>query len=420
MSRKFVVNWIIFSVYPLLLGLNVKLLPIKARVLSVSEFIAIITIALLISIRVKLKLKNVVIFSFLFIFILFNIFFANSVIQFAQSYLLFIVYVLYFFLIYSYLKNNNKIAQAYINNFVKATFILALYGLFQLFIRKITGITFPKVVYPFGDFTFQRQPLYFAVEKLRSNSFFYEPNIFGMISIIGFLINHYYAKKIKGIYKMLFLLGILTTQSTTTYLMLLISFSLDLVCNHIKNIFKNNFKINKKLIYGFISLMLILTIFVSFNPFNITNVLGRLKEINIKGSSGYYRVVTPFIAAKFIVNRHPFGIGLGNIDYYLENPPKNLKRDMSLGGSSGQTIDNIFFGIIISFGVFGFIIISFLILIFYHIYLNLGLGMMTAYVFYYLGTGSFMYIEFWVILLIMLVSTSIYNKNQNNSKEIKN
>jgi len=290
-------------------------------------------------------------------------------------------------------------------SFLLGCYVLAIYGILQFILIQILGLKSRYIVYPFGDLTVQKQPL--SLLYWRSNSLFYEPSIYGLTLVFGFAINET-VKLWKVFFKGIVILGILVSLSLSTYLAFLTVYIFS-------KLYNKSFTLSLKNLSVTIIIIFIVVFFVPF-LFDISDSLpyplNRIEEIFNPGTSGYYRIVTPIYVTNYVLANELFGVGLGNIDFYLSSPPPSIVEYLRNGAAYGKTIDSVPFVILINYGYLGVFILIFLL---YTISKSMRnwLPFSIAFVFYLFSTGSFTNANFWIMLSLLFIIIS-FDRYQNS------
>jgi hypothetical protein len=287
----------------------------------------------------------------------------------------------------------------FLNAFLSAVFILAVYGIFQAISAHLFG-PLDKVIYPFGIFTWHTQSQ--LLINWRANSLYYEPNIFGMVSVFGLMLNLYLRNR--SIYwNAIVLIGIILSFATTTYFMLLISLVLQLLIG------KRKFKSMDNRKFFLVTILVFFSILAPFTDLGVAGifknipVLNRISELSVPGTSGYYRITAPISSIPYMLSHYPLGIGIGTIDLFLDEAPSEISGFFVKGHSSyGKTIDNIILGWIFSFGLFSLLFLWLFFNILRKTITQVSVGLPISMLIFCWGTGSFLFFEFWSFLIILI------------------
>jgi len=301
----------------------------------------------------------------------------------------------------AYLMQKN-LYEEFLKSFLIACSILAVYGILQFVLIRVLGFYSDYIVYPFGNVTVQRQPITLSsilVSSLwRSNSLYYEPSIYAMTLVLGFSINET-LKFGKLFFKLLMVFGVIVSFSLTAYIMLVLVYALS-------KLYGTSFLIDLKRTMITIVILIAVIIIIPYlietmealpYPFN------RLSEVFIRGTSGYYRLVTPIFVTGYVLSTKAFGIGIGGIDSFLKSPPSGIARYLIMGSGYGRTIDSVPFVILLNYGYLGFILLAFLLIILFRS-AKKWLPFSAALFLYLLGTGNYSSANFWIILSVLLVA----------------
>ena len=147
-------------------------------------------------------------------------------------------------------------------------------------------------------------------------------------------------------------------------------------------------------------------------PFN------RITEIFHRGTSGYYRLVTPVHVTGYVLANKSLGIGLGNIDFYLNSPPQDIKQYLEKGvGTYGKTIDSVPFVILINYGYLGFIILGQLFSIVFKS-MKGWFPFFVSFMIYLFGTGNYSSANFWIVFLLLLNANIIMKQVKDPEDEL--
>ena len=73
----------------------------------------------------------------------------------------------------------------------------------------------------------------------------------------------------------------------------------------------------------------------------------RLGELNVEGASAYYRIVSPLIVLRDVLQFHPFGVEMGQVEAFL------LPYGLLQTGAEGNTLDNGLYILVFYFGWIG-------------------------------------------------------------------
>lgn len=288
----------------------------------------------------------------------------------------------------------------FLDAFLTAVFILSIYALFQSIYIYMFG-TVERIIYPFGIFTWHTQSQ--LLISWRANSLYYEPNIFGMVSVFGLLLNLYLGKR-AFYWNVMVLFSIILTFATTTYFMLVISLAAQLLIGEkgFKSLDKGKF-----FLLTIFALFFFTTLFLSPGTdksfFRYIPVLNRIREVSTPGTSGHYRITAPISSLPYMFTHYPFGVGLGAIDAFLIEPPSEISNYFIKGHSSyGKTVDNIILGWFFSFGLFASLFLGFFINLLRKTITTVSVSLAVCMFIFCWGTGSFLFIEFWALLLILI------------------
>ena len=76
-------------------------------------------------------------------------------------------------------------------------------------------------------------------------------------------------------------------------------------------------------------------------------LLARLAELNVEGASAYYRLISPLVVLRDVLQSRPFGVEMGQVESFLA--PYGLLQT----GSEGNTLDNGLYVLVFYFGWLG-------------------------------------------------------------------
>ena len=236
-----------------------------------------------------------------------------------------------------------------------------------------------------------------------------------MVSAIGFFLSQFASYQKSTLWYILFALGILSSFSAMTYVLFFIS----LIFLLFVDIKKKNTHF-RRIIFTFAIIVFILFFILKLCvPNMLIPTFSRYKEIKSPGSSGYYRIVMPLKVAAYILEERPLGVGLGNIDNFLLDVPRDLKTFLWMGRGYGETLDNILFGWIVMFGVLGFVYLIVLTFLLFYIVKRYSSAIAIAYFFFYVGTGSFVFTDFCIVttVIMLLITRKKWDNPENNIYE---
>ena len=323
--------------------------------------------------------------------------------EFLKSYVLCIIYFSFVYITRS-TKNKDK-ALYYYTIGIK---ILVIFGILQFMVR-LFGINFIEsfVNNPFGGNTIGGNlELSYLGIFTRTNSLYYEPSIFGLVTLSSVAVLWYLKDIDSSYYK--------KSNIILSYIGVIISFSatalIGLAFLIILRIFLLK-KINLKKI-GFILIGFITSVIIFINTQN------RISEIFKLGTSGYYRVIAPMkLIVSIIKDGYLFGIGIGQVENYIKlKDPIYMYKMGEFSWNLGLTIDNVLYMIIITFGFLS-IVILYIFLNFIIINLNKrNIYIFIAFIFLLIGTGGYNFIYFNTILAVLLL---IFDNERTKNEKIK-
>lgn len=404
-QRKHVNNLFTMIIFFIItIGQNIGVFYLIKRWISLSELTMFIFILYVLLKRVpfnRTQLSVYLLFNFLNIV---NLLFAVNRKEALIAVLSLFFYSTFTLTFMAYVNHNHNYKDM-LYSFLLGCYVLAIYGILQFILIQILGLKSQYIVYPFGDLTVQKQAL--SLLYWRSNSLFYEPSIYGLTLVFGFAINET-VKLWKVFFKGIVILGILVSLSLSTYLAFLTVYIFS-------KLYNNSFTLSLKNLSVTIIIIFIVVFFVPF-LFDISDSLpyplNRIEEIFNPGTSGYYRIVTPIYVTNYVLANELFGVGLGNIDFYLSSPPPSIAEYLRKGAAYGKTIDSVPFVILINYGYLGVFILIFLL---YTISKSMRswLPFSIAFVYYLFSTGNFTNANFWIMLSLLFIIIS-FDRYQNS------
>jgi putative colanic acid polymerase len=80
-------------------------------------------------------------------------------------------------------------------------------------------------------------------------------------------------------------------------------------------------------------------------------LVARLSELTSEGASAYYRIISPLIVLRDVLQQHPFGVEMGQIEAFMV--PYGLLQT----GSEGNTLDNGLYVLVFYFGWIGLLMV---------------------------------------------------------------
>ncbi|NMC63995.1 MAG: hypothetical protein GYA55_12600 [SAR324 cluster bacterium] len=374
-------------------------LSIVGRKITASEVLILVAIAVILP-KLKVRFDHTLLYLVVISVPVFSMLMSLDAQESTKSLLSFLLYSLFTFVAFEFSIDNAEIRKRILDSFLLAVLILAGFAILQFVLVMIFG-SHPRIIYPFGDNTWHIQTQ--LLIRWRANSLYYEPNIFGMVAAFGLFLGLKVGKS--KTWCALVSAGILITLATTTYFLVVVAVLSQVF---LSGSLHGSGKKSRAIIVIFIAALLFIFLSASLNEFlDLTKgipVFSRINEIRTPGTSGFYRLIMPPAVALITISEHPFGIGIGMIDSYLSSPPEAALYYLQKGSSGyGVTVDNILMGWMISFGVFGFFyflsFIYFIVVIIFRLSIGIGIGLL----FFSLGTGAFLSVEFWTLLLVSLV-----------------
>lgn len=395
----------------IILFANLKVFTIFGKAFTFSEMMIILSefffIVLLSFRKTRLKMKSILLFIVSIITIpLFSCYISCDLAEGIKSYILLLLSSSYAFILYLYIKNtpSESVKYTYIDTFIFACVVLSLFGIFQSLYFRVLGYSNSSVVYPFSDYTAQFQSLYNTItrESWRSNSLYYEPSLFGLYTLYAYLLTQHSIKMNKTLFKIVLVLGLITSFSTIAYLSFLVCF--------IVRYRHKFFKIMTKPIYLFTMLLLIIVVLLTItgiensnyifnNIFNsITIAFLRTSELGVSGTSGYYRIIAPYQLAKYILANEYLGTGIGSAEVFIQKKaPKGISNYFQKGDSIGTSIDNTVMVIIIQYGYVGILFLCMIAYFLYRLIGKLDLSVIVFIAIFHFSSGHLYTMYYWII-----------------------
>lgn len=300
--------------------------------------------------------------------------------SFASSYIFFVIEVFVLYLAIGTSKYVDTERKEKIIVFVLKLFIFCAYwGMAQFILANFLG---SKALYNcFGSLQYHPHYENTLLGMVRATSIFYEPSVFGWMSLFVYVLNQYtrfekYYKKIN----VLVVISLVISFSSSA----IVGFGIIFIIELMDNTKKNSFVLR-------VLLLFVVAVLLGVSGINIESML-RLNTLNVEGSSGFNRVQYPFDAMIQTLKAYPlFGRGIGQIGIY----------DPSIENYS--YIYNSIFGIIVTFGVSGLLIYQQIFSVFRRWYkINKHTIVSSVLILYLLiSNGSFLTLEFPVIMIIL-------------------
>ena len=343
----------------------------------------------------KQSLKSKIKFIFILLIILLGYFNSIDKVEFWKSFILVFLSVALIIFGPDLIRKVSIEKKIQFFSFVFKSYVyVVLYGLFQFFTKNFFGL---DLLYNnLGPFQFHPHFDNDLFGFTRATSIFYEPSVFGWVTNLVLSLMIIYKERI-GMpsivfykYLIIFLLGLLVSLSSSAFV------SLILICTVYFFI-----KYKRRVLYLVIIIPFIIIIVWFLLPYL------RINEIDTEKSSGYARLILPFLNLEEVINVYPFlGRGLGQFGI----------DDVKLAFDG--VIHNSIFGFFITFGLSG-IFLLFMAIKKIHIHykydplsillwLNL-LSILSA-------TGSFLSLELPFIYLIIIAILSIMDINNKYSQ----
>jgi len=378
------------------LGQNVGIFYLVKRWISLSEVAMLLFVFLILLKSTPFNKQHIMIYLMFNTLNMISLVFALDKSEAMISAISLLFYSTFTISLVAYVMHKN-LYEEFLKAFLIACSILAMYGIIQFVLIRVLGFYSDYIVYPFRNLTVQKQPIILS-SLWRSNSLYYEPSIYGMTLVLGFSINET-LKSGKLFFKLLMIFGVIVSFSLTAYIMLVLVYALS-------KLYGSSFLPDLKRAMITIIIVIAAIILVPYlietmgalpYPFN------RLSELFIEGTSGYYRLVTPIFVTNYVLSTKAFGVGIGNIDSFLESPPSDIARYLAKGSGYGRTIDSVPFAILLNYGYVGFLLIAFLLTILFRS-AKKWLPFSAALFLYLLGTGNYSSANFWIMLSVLLVA----------------
>lgn len=372
---------------------------VAGRVITASELLIVIVIIMLIP-KLCFRFNHLLIYLIIFSVAILSLVTSINKQESIKSLLSFALYSLFTFILIEISFSKPLLRNRILDSFLLAVLFLASFAIVQFVLVQILG-PLPRIVYPFGEYTWhiQRQLLFIW----RANSLYYEPNIFGMVAAFGLFLGIRLDKNCVWLFVVA--IGIVVSFATTTYFLVITALIAQLL---LSGSLKGRAKSSRAVTSVFLIVILILILFASnyeiLAPLEGVPVLSRINEIVSPGTSGFYRVSMPLKISLITIENYPLGVGIGAIDKYLADPPNEIFYYLQKGSSGyGTTVDNILLGWIITNGLAGLIYFVFFGILVWMMLFRESVSLGIALLFFSLGTGAFLGIEFWTLLLICMV-----------------
>lgn len=222
------------------------------------------------------------------------IFYQTDFINFIQSYLYYFTSILSIYILI--LLINKEIWNRISLTFIKLISIISFFSILQIVMFEVFNI---NLFNPFGSFTYLYEYNEYLNGIIRAPGVFLEPSVNARMICLGILV-WFFSENRKNICLLVMILGLLSTKSTSGYILLFIPFTL----YYLRQLNLRNFII---LLSCFLILLFI---------FNLEYILRRFNEINIDNSSGYYRITAPLKLVYDILSSSLFGYPLGYQEIY--------------------------------------------------------------------------------------------------------
>ncbi|MDR7119277.1 hypothetical protein [Rheinheimera soli] len=316
--------------------------------LSISKFpltIAPLAICIFLTRHYRITFNNTkslllffVIFWPIFIFLIYSLFIKTiEITEFATTYLLWLFGSVAVVLgSISHIKKFERYSSVYI----VALFLVVSFSIFQVLALRVFDI---EALYnPFGEFTYLSQYSLDRVYSLtgpRAYGLFLEPsyNSFIMFFLMSIILMDDRSNFRIFVY-VIGALGIVFTASASgillTFILLFLIFWLTAIKNNILRL---------------VLLFLVPIALVSMIP---EELMVRLNEVNLEGTSGYWRLVAPIKIIYEAMLVLPLGIPFGQVNDFVYN------LGIDHGGEKGTSLDNGFAILFFYFGLFAFIFLA--------------------------------------------------------------
>jgi len=384
----------------IILFMNFKIFVFFGKNVTLSEILIVLSVLYLIVLSVynKYEMKfSIVVAFFLFILItpLISAYFSSDLLEGLKSFSQSLLSSSFVVLAYVFKKYHKR--PVFITAFIYANVFLASYGILQFLCIRVFGLMDQFIVYPFMDYTAQVQSLFCTIGPLtwRSNSLYYEPSIFGIFCTYAFLLVVYTDIKNRLLIKSLLFLGVISSLSTAALLIFVI-------CAGFQQLSKTSNPISprRSLLRFFlfaITFAIILLLISSFVP-TLLNTFSRLNELSAVGSSGFYRIIAPYQFAIYVFSNYIFGLGIGNIESFIESQmPENLSYYFQKGSGVGTSVDNTAMLLFITFGYLGFLYIFLIILFLILAKRKVGFSIILFLILFHFVSGHLYTPYYWLI-----------------------
>ncbi|MEH7350246.1 hypothetical protein [Gottfriedia acidiceleris] len=326
--------------------------------------------------------KTILILILILFFPCLKLFTVFNQIEFFKTYFFFILGLLSYVYVTKYLKLKTiDNIQIFNSRLIVFIFITSIFGVIQFIFANYFD---SMVLYNFLlDYQFHGPQLIGTYkEYVRANSIYSEPSIFGIMCNFSTALILASEQKIKNgyLYLVFNFIGLIISFSSSALFFFFI----------IVGIYLLKFKRRTFILTA----LGILIICISF-----TDILSifRFSEFSSVGTSGYYRVIAPFLLLKQVLLTSPFlGIGLGQVDIYV--PQFDFMQN---GTSTGKTLDNNFTLLFVVFGLPAIgIFIYFIKKYFYFILSNKKNIIIVVFIIsFFISTGLFFSPEFVIIII---------------------
>lgn len=272
-------------------------------------------------------------------------------------------------------------------------------ALFALFIIAM----FQTIEFSFnGSFSLTKL---FSMIQIYSNSYIINQIEFGYFRAIGaYFEPSFFAFVVTGVWVMLFCAGKTAKREDFIYLSIVLMSKSSLGVLTACLLLTLKYMRNRSPKYFLIGSILIIILFSIIFYFG-QGIILRLTELNVEGSSGYYRAIAPLFLVNWILFERVFPIPFGSIEEYMG------AFGIMNGDQVGVTIDNGYYVVLANFSWLGLVFCVFYI---FKMLLNairlflLGQNQFSVYLFFLIAplyTGAIFSPEFlfFVVLLILFV-----------------
>lgn len=285
-----------------------------------------------------------------------------DILRFGRTYSLWIYAIIpVILIIFSSLKR----IYDYNHEFLMILVIVGIYSLLQVLSAKLFSSYF--FYNPFGTFTYMNEYRIVGGSYERAPAFFLEPSFNAFI--------------------MFFLVSAILINTTKTRLsvwaLLLGSFFVILSGSSAGILAMGMLASFWLIFYGvtnkFIRVLVVLTAPFILALFSSYILAGRLSEVDIEGTSGYWRLIAPLTILDTVLTKYPLGVPFGQIEAFVF--PFGLLH----GEGIGTSIDN---GLYVIFFYFGWLAFPFFIVLIYKLFQSILLADFVGSIFWWFILAS--------------------------------